>query len=136
MEVFGPHAAPDPDFTNVPGHVSNPENPAVFDAIIERAKQVGADLILATDPDCDRLGCAAPVDAAPGRRWATLTGNQIGALLTDYLLAAAKAAGTLTPRALRGQDAGHHRADPPHCRRTTACKRSATCWSASSTSAA
>ena len=56
VEVFGPHAEPSGDFPNVPGHVSNPENPAVFDAIIEHAKQIGADLILATDPDCDRIG--------------------------------------------------------------------------------
>ena len=43
VELFGPHAEPDGDFPNVPGHVSNPENPAVFDTIIERAKQAGAD---------------------------------------------------------------------------------------------
>src|SRR6476469_1719503 len=41
VEVFGPHATPDGDFPNVPGHVSNPENPRVFDAIIVRAKEVG-----------------------------------------------------------------------------------------------
>ena len=98
VEVFGPHAAPDGDFPNVPNHVANPENAAVFDAIIARGKQIGADLILATDPDCDRLGCAAPISTAPGAAWTTLTGNQIGALLTDSLLAARKAAGTLTPR--------------------------------------
>jgi phosphomannomutase len=97
VEVFGPHATPDPDFTNVPGHVSNPENPAVFDAIIERAKQVGADLILATDPDCDRVGVAAPQTLQPGAAWGTITGNQIGALLADYLLAAYKEAGSLRP---------------------------------------
>ncbi len=97
VEVFGPHAAPDPDFTNVPGHVSNPENPAVFDAIIARALQSGAELILATDPDCDRVGCAAPKSLQSGAEWATLTGNQIGSLLTDYLLEMGKQAGTLTP---------------------------------------
>ncbi len=59
VELFDPHAKPDGDFPNVPGHVSNPENPAVFDIIIARAKQTGADLILATDPDCDRLGAGA-----------------------------------------------------------------------------
>lgn len=96
VEVFAPHAAPDPDFTNVPGHVSNPENAVVFDAMIERAKQIGADLILATDPDCDRVGCAAPLTLAPGAPWATITGNQIGALLADYLLAGLKEAGRLT----------------------------------------
>jgi phosphoglucomutase/phosphomannomutase len=97
VELFGPHATPDPDFTNVPNHVANPENAAVFDTMIERAKHTGADLILATDPDCDRLGCAAPVTPAAGSAWATLTGNQCGALLTDSLLAARKAAGTLRP---------------------------------------
>jgi phosphomannomutase len=97
VEVFGPHAAPDPDFPNVPGHSANPENDAVFDIIIARAREAGAELILATDPDCDRLGCAAPRSLDKPDEWATLTGNQIGALLTDYLLDVARAAGTLTP---------------------------------------
>jgi len=97
VEVFGPHATPDPDFTNVPHHISNPENPEVFDAMIERAKEIGAELILATDPDCDRLGAAAPVSNTPGAEWKTLTGNQIGSLLTDYLLGARQSQGTLTP---------------------------------------
>jgi phosphoglucomutase/phosphomannomutase len=98
VEVFGPHAAPDGDFPNVPKHVANPENAAVFDAMIERGKPAGADLILATDPDCDRLGCATPVSSRPGAAWVTLTGNQIGSLLTDYLLRTRQAAGTLGPR--------------------------------------
>jgi len=98
VEVFGPHAAPDPDFTNVPGHVANPENPAVFDAMIARGREIGADLILATDPDCDRLGCAARLTPTADSAWCTLTGNQIGSLLTDSLLAARKAAGTLHSR--------------------------------------
>ena len=98
FEVFGPHASPDPEFTNVPGHVANPENPAVFDAMIARGNEIGADLILATDPDCDRLGCAARFTPAADSTWGTMTGNQIGSLLTDSLLAARKAAGTLDPR--------------------------------------
>jgi phosphoglucomutase/phosphomannomutase len=97
VEVFGPHAAPDPDFTNIPGHVANPENAVVFDAMIARGREIGADLILATDPDCDRLGCAARLTPAADAAWGTLTGNQIGSLLTDSLLAARKAAGTLHP---------------------------------------
>jgi phosphoglucomutase/phosphomannomutase len=97
VEVFGPHAAPDPDFTNVPGHVSNPENPAVFKSIIERGKAVGADLIVATDPDCDRVGVATPITRQPDAPWTTLTGNQIGSLLADYLLGQLRAAGKLTP---------------------------------------
>ncbi len=98
VELYGPHATPDPDFPNVPRNVANPENPRVFDAIIERAGQTGAELILATDPDCDRVGCAAPVSNRPGAEWRTLTGNQIGSLLCEYLLEAGKKAGTLTPQ--------------------------------------
>jgi phosphoglucomutase/phosphomannomutase len=98
VEVFAPHATPDGDFPNVPGHVANPENPAVFDAIIARAKEIGADVALATDPDCDRLGCAAPKSASATGPWQTFTGNQIAALLTDFVLDARKRAGTLSPR--------------------------------------
>jgi phosphomannomutase len=97
VEVFGPHREPNGDFPNVPKHVANPENAAVFDAIIVRAQEVDADLILATDPDCDRVGCAAPATLAPGAPWQTLTGNQIGSLLAEYLLEAGRTAGTLTP---------------------------------------
>ena len=96
--VYGPHAKPDGNFTNVPGHVSNPENSVVFDAMIEVAKRDGTDIILATDPDCDRLGCAAPLSLSDRNHWATLNGNQIGALLTDYVLSKMKANGKLTPR--------------------------------------
>ncbi len=114
VEVFGPHAEPNGDFPNVPGHVSNPENPPVFDAIIERAKAVGADVILATDPDADRLGAAAPL--VRGGDWSTFTGNQLGALLTEYVLESRRAARHAFAGALRGEDAGHDRDDPPHCR--------------------
>ena len=86
VEVFGPHAEPSGDFPNVPGHVSNPENPRVFDAIIEHGRESGADLVLATDPDGDRLGCAAPLTLQAEAEWAPLNGNQIGVLLTDYVL--------------------------------------------------
>jgi len=98
VEVFGPNATPDGDFPNVPGHVSNPENPKVFDAIIVRAKEAGADLALATDPDCDRIGCAAPVTYSNAAAWQTLTGNQIGAILADYVLENWKKSGRLTPQ--------------------------------------
>jgi len=80
----------------VPGHVANPENPAVFDAIIARAKEAKADIVIATDPDCDRLGCAAPLSNAAAE-WGTFTGNQIAALLTEYVLAGWKKAALLTP---------------------------------------
>lgn len=97
IDVFPPHAEPDGDFPNVPGHVSNPENPKVFDAIIQYAKERGADLALATDPDCDRMGCAAPTMPAPDSPWSTLNGNQLGALLTDFVLSQAKEAGRIGP---------------------------------------
>lgn len=93
---FAPHAEPSGDFPNVPGHVSNPENRVVFDAPIEYAKQIRADLILATDPDCDRMGSAAPLTTAAGSEWATLNGNQLGAILTDFVLRKMKEIGTLT----------------------------------------
>jgi phosphoglucomutase/phosphomannomutase len=98
VELFGPHAEPNGDFPNVPGHVSNPENPRVFDIIIDRSKQAGADLCLASDPDCDRIGLAAPLLPQPGSAWATMTGNQIAALLSEYLLERRKAAGKLSPQ--------------------------------------
>ena len=97
VEIFGPHAEPNGDFPNIPKHVANPENAAVFDAMIERAKGSGADLILATDPDCDRLGCAVRKALPADAPWVTPTGNQLGSLLADFLLSTARAAGRLTP---------------------------------------
>ncbi len=98
VEVFGPHAEPNGDFPNVPGHVANPENASVFDSIIVRAKEAGANIALATDPDCDRIGCAAPVTFAAGAPWKTLTGNQLCALLGDYVLETRRASDGLTPQ--------------------------------------
>jgi phosphoglucomutase/phosphomannomutase len=86
LEVFEEHREPSGDFPNVPGHVSNPEMSVVYGSIMERASKVGAHLVLVTDPDCDRMGCAAPLTLAPGAEWAPITGNQIGALLTDFVL--------------------------------------------------
>ncbi len=96
VTIFAPHAAPDGDFPNVPGHVANPENPAVFQALIETARSNGTDLVLATDPDCDRLGCAAPLTLSPKSEWLTLTGNQIAALLADFILEQRRSAGHLS----------------------------------------
>lgn len=97
-EVYEPHAEPSGDFPNVPGHVSNPENSAVFDEIIQRARKIGADLIIATDPDCDRLGVAAPLTNDTSGDWKTLNGNQIGALLTDFVCAKMQQLGQLSER--------------------------------------
>jgi phosphoglucomutase/phosphomannomutase len=98
VELYAPHAEPSGDFPNVPGHVSNPENVKVFDAIIEQGQRTQADLILATDPDCDRLGVAAPIGSDRTGPWGVFNGNQIGVLLCDYVLEQRKKAGTLSPQ--------------------------------------
>ena len=97
VEIYEPHREPNGDFPNVPGHVSNPENVIVFDAIIEHAQGNGSELILATDPDCDRMGAAAPLTTDPAGPWATFNGNQLGVLLADFVMEKRKAAGTLKP---------------------------------------
>ncbi len=96
LEIYEPHREPSGDFPNVPGHVSNPENAIVFEAIIEHAKTTGAELILASDPDCDRMGAAAPVTMDPAGEWQTLNGNQLCALLGDFVLSQRKQAGNLS----------------------------------------
>ena len=96
VELYGPNAEPSGDFPNVPGHVSNPENTQVFDKPIQHARSTGADLVLATDPDCDRIGCAGPVTTDPSGDWKTFTGNQIGAMLAEHVLSARKESGTLS----------------------------------------
>jgi phosphoglucomutase/phosphomannomutase len=98
VELYGPHAEPSGDFPNVPGHVSNPENPRIFEAPIARAKEISADIVIATDPDCDRLGCVAPKTKNIGGEWGFFTGNQIGVLLSDFILERRKKAGTLSPQ--------------------------------------
>jgi phosphoglucomutase/phosphomannomutase len=95
VHEYGPHSTPDGDFPNVPGHVSNPENSAVFDSIVVYARSIGADIALATDPDCDRMGCSCPLTLDPASPWATVNGNQLGVLLTDYVISKRKQAGDL-----------------------------------------
>lgn len=97
VELFAPHAMPDGDFPNVPDNVANPESAAAFDTMIARGKAIGADIAMATDPDCDRLGCAAPFTLDSSGEWATLNGNQIGVLLGDFVCSQRQKAGTLTP---------------------------------------
>lgn len=70
----------------------NPEDPNAFTLASRLADEVGADLILATDPDSDRLGIAVRMKNGSFR---TLTGNQIGCILIKYLLSTMKELGTL-----------------------------------------
>ncbi|WP_130820023.1 phospho-sugar mutase [Anaerococcus vaginimassiliensis] len=85
---------PDPDFTTV-GY-PNPEDPKAFKYSENLGKEVGADLLLATDPDSDR--CAVEVRDKDGN-YKFLTGNLIGSLLTNYILGALKDNGELPENA-------------------------------------
>ena len=74
---------PDPDFPTV--HYPNPEEPGTLDLALAQARRSAADLVIANDPDGDRLAVAVPdPDAAGG--WRVLTGDQVGALLGAFLL--------------------------------------------------
>jgi phosphoglucomutase/phosphomannomutase len=92
VQIFEPHRAADGNFPNVPQQLPNPERTAVFDPLIEAARESKADLVLASDPDADRLGVA--VRNKKGE-YVPLTGNRIGVLLVDYVLRKRKANGSL-----------------------------------------
>ena len=97
LRLFGSHETPDGDFPNVPGHVANPEVPAVLAAPIAEAREQGDDLVMASDPDCDRLGAAMPLTRAPGAAWNTLTGNQLCSLLCAQAITGRRARGQAQP---------------------------------------
>ena len=77
-------AEPDPDFPTVA--FPNPEEPGALDLALAQARRSAADLVIANDPDGDRLAVAVPDPGVTGG-WRTLTGDQVGALLGSYLLA-------------------------------------------------
>ncbi|MCU5580546.1 phospho-sugar mutase [Bacillus toyonensis] len=81
---------PDPNFSTVKS--PNPEEHAAFEYAIRDGEKIGADVLIATDPDADRLGVA--VRNHDGE-FQVLTGNQTGALMLDYLLSQKKENGTL-----------------------------------------
>lgn len=81
---------PDGDFPTVKS--PNPEDPGAYELAEQLAYKLDANLILATDPDADRLGVAVRL---PDGRFRVLTGNQIGCILINYLLSAKKELGKL-----------------------------------------
>ena len=81
VDVVKAQELPDPGFSTV--RAPNPEEPAVFAMALQQAAVTRPDVIMATDPDADRLGVAARDRQG---RYRLLTGNQIGALLVDFLL--------------------------------------------------
>lgn len=81
---------PDPEFSTVKS--PNPEEHAAFELAIRDGKRIGADLLIGTDPDADRLGIAV---LNPEGEYVVLTGNQTGALLLDYIITQKKEKGTL-----------------------------------------
>ncbi len=97
VNVLAAQRTLDGDFPNVPGHVSNPEFPKVLEAAIVEARATRADLVLASDPDADRIGVAVPTTGDPAGTWTALSGNQIGALLVGFVIRQTKAAGRLSP---------------------------------------
>jgi phosphomannomutase len=82
-DIVGLQAQPDPDFPTVA--FPNPEVPGALDLAVNQARRLGADLVIANDPDGDRLAVAVPDPSTPGG-WRTLTGDQVGAMLGAYLL--------------------------------------------------
>lgn len=95
LNILASQRTPDGDFPNVPGHVSNPEIPRTLEAAIAEAKATGAELVLASDPDADRIGVALPVAGDPAGAWTTLDGNQIGVVLTAFVIKETEARGRL-----------------------------------------
>jgi len=97
VNILASQRTPDGDFPNVPGHVSNPEIPKTLEAAIVEARAMGAELVLASDPDADRIGVAVPVTGDPKGEWTTLDGNQIGVLLSAFVIKETEARGKLRP---------------------------------------
>jgi phosphoglucomutase/phosphomannomutase len=97
VNILAAQRTPDGNFPNVPGHVSNPEIPKTLDASIAEARATGADLVLASDPDADRIGVGLPVSGDPAGAWTTLDGNQIGVVLAAFVIRQLKAQGRLRP---------------------------------------
>lgn len=94
VQVVEEQATADPDFSTVKS--PNPESQAAFALAEELGRQVGADVLVATDPDADRVGVEV---LQKDGSYLNLSGNQIGAIMAKYILEAHKNAGTLPENA-------------------------------------
>ncbi|KXT75135.1 Phosphoglucomutase [Streptococcus sp. DD10] len=94
VQVVEAQATPDPDFSTVAS--PNPESQAAFALAEELGRKVGADVLVATDPDADRVGVEV---LQKDGSYLNLSGNQIGAIMAKYILEAHKNAGTLPENA-------------------------------------
>lgn len=94
VQVIEAQATADPDFSTVTS--PNPESQAAFALAEELGRQVGADVLVATDPDADRVGVEV---LQKDGSYLNLSGNQIGAIMAKYILEAHKNAGTLPENA-------------------------------------
>lgn len=94
VQVVEAQATPDPDFSTVKS--PNPESQAAFALAEELGRKVGADVLVATDPDADRVGVEV---LQKDGSYLNLSGNQIGAIMAKYILEAHKNAGTLPKNA-------------------------------------
>ena len=94
VQVVEAQATADPDFSTVKS--PNPESQAAFALAEELGRQVGADVLVATDPDADRVGVEV---LQKDGNYLNLSGNQIGAIMAKYILEAHKNAGTLPENA-------------------------------------
>ncbi|WP_285767797.1 phospho-sugar mutase [Peribacillus sp. SI8-4] len=90
LHIVKEQELPDPDFSTVKS--PNPEEPAAFEMAIQLGNKVEADILIATDPDADRLGIAVKNESG---EYVVLTGNQTGALFLDYLLTQKKEKGEI-----------------------------------------
>ena len=93
VQVVTEQEKPDGNFPTAP--YPNPENPQVFSIAVEMAKEVNPDLIFGTDPDCDRIGVIVKEDSG---EYKVLSGNQVGILLSDYMLNARAGEGILSEK--------------------------------------
>lgn len=95
IRVVAEQENPDGNFPTCP--FPNPEIKQAFECALKMTEDFKADILLATDPDCDRVGIAVPNSDG---EYVLMSGNEVGAMLLNYLLSQKKANGTLSPTAV------------------------------------